>query len=248
MTTIKEYKDKAKQGYNVTKLLSNGMTNAKTSKNEIKTFILYIAPFNQNNKGINLCPMASKGCAAACLFTAGRGKFSNVKQSRINKANLYVNDRETFLNLLGYEIQKEIYKAIKGNYKIAFRLNGTSDLDFVGMLKSKNIFDYSLTPSNVIFYDYTKILGKCLKYKNDKKYILTFSRSEENQNDWLKALEQNITTSVVFGNYIPKEYKGKKVIDGDKSDIVMLKNQGYILGLKAKGDAKKDKSNFVIHL
>ena len=248
MTTIKEYKDKAKQGYNVTKLLSNGMTNAKTSKNEIKTFILYIAPFNQNNKGINLCPMASKGCAAACLFTAGRGKFSNVKQSRINKANLYVNDRETFLNLLGYEIQKEIYKAIKGNYKIAFRLNGTSDLDFVGMLKSKNIFDYSLTPSNVISYDYTKILGKCLKYKNDKKYILTFSRSEENQNDWLKALEQNITTSVVFGNYIPKEYKGKKVIDGDKSDIVMLKNQGYILGLKAKGDAKKDKSNFVIHL
>ena len=248
MTTIKEYKDKAKQGYNVTKLLSNGMTNAKTSKNEIKTFILYIAPFNQNNKGINLCPMASKGCAAACLFTAGRGKFSNVKQSRINKANLYVNDRETFLNLLGYEIQKEIYKAIKGNYKIAFRLNGTSDLDFVGMLKSKNIFDYSLTPSNVIFYDYTKILGKCLKYKNDKKYILTFSRSEENQNDWLKALEQNITTSVVFGNYIPKEYKGKKVIDGDKSDIVMLKNQGYILGLKAKGDAKKDKSNFVIYL
>lgn len=248
MTTIKEYKEKAKAAYNVGRLLSDGSTNAKTSKNEIKTFILYIAPFNQNNKGINLCPMASKGCAAACLFTAGRGKFSNVKQSRINKANLYVNDRETFLNLLGYEIQKEIYKAIKGNYKIAFRLNGTSDLDFVGMLKSKNIFDYSLTPSNVIFYDYTKILGKCLKYKNDKKYILTFSRSEENQNDWLKALEQNITTSVVFGNYIPKEYKGKKVIDGDKSDIVMLKNQGYILGLKAKGDAKKDKSNFVIHL
>lgn len=247
-TTIKEYKDKAKEGYNVTKLLSSGMTNAKTSKNEIKTFILYIAPFNQNNKGINLCPKASAGCAAACLFSAGRGKFSNVKQARINKANLYVNDKETFLNLLGYEIQKEIYKAIKGNYKIAFRLNGTSDLDFIGMLKSKNIFDYSLTPSNVIFYDYTKILGKCIKYQNDKKYILTFSRSESNERDWLKALEQNITTSVVFGNYIPKEYKGKKVIDGDKSDLLMLYNRNTILGLKAKGDAKKDKSNFVINL
>ena len=81
-----EYKAKAKDGYNVTKLLSNGMTNAKTSKNEIKTFILYIAPYNQNNKGINLCPKASAGCAAACLFSAGRGKFSNVKQARINKA------------------------------------------------------------------------------------------------------------------------------------------------------------------
>jgi len=248
MKNINEYKAKAKANFNVSKLLSDGSTNAKTSKNDIKTFILYIAPFNQNNKGINLCPKASAGCAAACLFSAGRGKFSNVKQSRINKANLYVNDKETFLNLLGYEIQKEIYKAIKGNYKIAFRLNGTSDLDFIGMLKSKNIFDYSLTPSNVIFYDYTKILGKCMKYKNDKKYILTFSRSESNENEFLKALEQNITTSVVFGNYTPKEYKGKTVIDGDKSDIVMLKNKGYILGLKAKGDAKKDKSNFVINL
>lgn len=248
MKNIQEYKAKAKANFNVSRLLSDGNTNAKTSKNEIKTFILYIAPFNQNNKGINLCPKASKGCAAACLFSAGRGKFSNVKQSRINKANLYVNDKETFLNLLGYEIQKEIYKAIKGSYKIAFRLNGTSDLDFIGMLKSKNIFDYSLTPSNVIFYDYTKILGKCIKYKNDKKYILTFSRSESNENEFLKALEQNITTSVVFGNYIPKEYKGKTVIDGDESDIVMLKSKGYILGLKAKGDAKKDKSNFVINL
>lgn len=248
MTTIKEYKQKAKDGYNVTKLLSNGMTNAKTSKNEIKTFILYIAPYNQNNKGINLCPMASKGCAAACLFSAGRGKFSNVKQARINKANLYVNDRKTFLNLLGYEIKKEIDKSIKGDYKIAFRLNGTSDLDFLSMLKNKSIFDYSKTPSNVIFYDYTKILGKCEKYKGDKKYILTFSRSESNESDWLKALEQNITTSVVFGNYIPKEYKGKVVIDGDKSDLLMLYNRNTILGLKAKGDAKKDKSNFVINL
>lgn len=248
MTTIKEYKAKAKASYNVTKLLSNGMTNAKTSKNEIKTFILYIAPYNQNNKGINLCPKASAGCAAACLFSAGRGKFSNVKQARINKANLYVNDKETFLNLLGYEIKKEIDKSIKGDYKIAFRLNGTSDLDFLSMLKNKSIFDYSKTPSNVIFYDYTKILGKCEKYKGDKKYILTFSRSESNENDWIKALEQNITTSVVFGNYIPKEYKGKVVIDGDKSDLLMLYNRNTILGLKAKGDAKKDKSNFVINL
>ena len=132
MKNINEYKAKAKANFNVSKLLSDGSTNAKTSKNDIKTFILYIAPFNQNNKGINLCPKASAGCAAACLFSAGRGKFSNVKQSRINKANLYVNDKETFLNLLGYEIQKEIYKAIKGNYKIAFRLNGTSDLDLSG--------------------------------------------------------------------------------------------------------------------
>ena len=34
--------------------------------------------------------------------------------------------------------------------------------------------------------------------------------------------------------------------NGDKSDIVMLETSGKILGLKAKGPAKKDRSGFVI--
>ena len=41
---------------------------------------------------------------------------------------------------------------------------------------------------------------------------------------------------------------GKKVIDGDKSDLEMVKHKDVILGLIAKGDAKKDKTNFVIHI
>ena len=72
------------------KLLSEGITNAKTKKNSIKTFILYLAPYKQNAKGVNICPNASKGCAVACLYSAGRGKFSNVQASRINKTNYYL--------------------------------------------------------------------------------------------------------------------------------------------------------------
>ena len=43
-------------------------------------------------------------------------------------------------------------------------------------------------------------------------------------------------------------YKAKciKVVDGDKSDLEMLKYNGVILGLKAKGEAKKDATGFVI--
>ena len=35
------------------KLLSPGSTNAKTAKNEIKTYILYLMPYNQHRQGRN---------------------------------------------------------------------------------------------------------------------------------------------------------------------------------------------------
>ena len=57
------------ENYKIPKnLLSKGNTNAKTSKNSLKTFILYLAPHKQNDKNINVCPMASKGCISACLY------------------------------------------------------------------------------------------------------------------------------------------------------------------------------------
>jgi hypothetical protein len=39
---------------------------------------------------------------------------------------------------------------------------------------------------------------------------------------------------------------GFPVIDGDKTDIEMINNNGVILGLKAKGKAKKDLTGFAI--
>ena len=116
-------------------LLSKGSTNAKTAKNSLKTFILYLAPHKQNAKNVNICPMASKGCIKSCLYTAGRGKFSNVQNARINKTNFYIYDKELFILKLAGEIIKETNKAKKNNEKIAFRLNGTSDIDFVYLLR-----------------------------------------------------------------------------------------------------------------
>ena len=62
-------KKQIKQKFNIGKLLSDGATNSKTAKNDIKTFILYMAPASMNGKGLNLCPHASAGCLAACLNT-----------------------------------------------------------------------------------------------------------------------------------------------------------------------------------
>jgi len=231
----------------VKNLLSKGSTNSKTAKNNIETYILYLSPEKQNSKGVNLCPKASKGCAAACLYTAGRGKFTNVKASRINKSEYYISDKKTFINQLSREIVKIAAKAIKQNKKIAIRLNGTSDQDFISIIKKYNNLDLLNDDQfkNLVFYDYTAILGKIKKYINTS-YSLTLSRKEDNESDIIQALKLGGNVAAVFRDELPTKYKGFNVVNGDESDLVMIEAKNCILGLKAKGDAKKDKSGFVI--
>lgn len=235
------------------RLLSPGHTNAKTAKNEIKTFILYLAPHTQNSIGVNLCPKASKGCALACLYNAGRGAFNSVQNARINKTNFYINDKALFIKKLAGEIVKETAKAKKKGEQIAFRLNGTSDQDFIYLLKKYAGLDvmdlvYNISKPTAVFYDYTKILGKIKKYIDHPNYILTFSRAEDNEREALAALNMGANVSAVFSDQLPATYKGFKVVDGDASDLVMLNNTGVILGLRAKGrKAKEDKTGFIIN-
>ena len=227
-------------------LLSKGNTNAKTSKNSLKTLILYLAPHKQNDKNVNICPMASKGCILACLYTAGRGKFSNVQNARINKTNFYIYDKELFILKLAGEIIKETNKAKKNKEKIAFRLNGTSDIDFIYLLQKYAQLNIEDLKENAVFYDYTKILGKVKKYKNYSNYHLTFSRAEDNNSIAEADLNDGANVSIFFRNGLPRFWRGYKVIDGDTSDILMVYNKNVVLGLKAKGEAKKDKSGFVV--
>ena len=231
----------------VKNLLSKGSTNSKTAKNSIETYILYLAPHTQNSKKINICPRASKGCAAACLFSAGRGKFSNVIASRTNKTEYYLSDKKTFINQLSNELLKIGAKAIKQNKKIAIRLNGTSDQDFIALIKKYNNLDLLNSDQfkNLVFYDYTAILGKIKKYINTS-YSLTLSRKEDNEKEILEALKLGGNVAAVFRDDLPTKYKGYNVVNGDSSDLEMIYNKNVILGLKAKGDAKKDKSGFVI--
>ena len=229
------------------RLLSAGISNAKTKKNELKTFILYLAPYTQNYKGVNICPKASKGCAAACLFTAGRGAFNNVQNARINKTNFYIENKPLFIKKLATEIIRETAKAKKDGEQIAFRLNGTSDIDFIYLLEKYaglNIKDLS---PHAVFYDYTKIIGKVKKYLNHPNYYLTFSRAEDNEKETLQALQMGANVSAVFSQELPNSWSGFNVVDGDTSDLVMLTAKNSILGLRAKGKARKDDSGFTIN-
>jgi len=242
---VKDLRKFAKEKYNVGTILSNGMTNTKTAKNDLKTFILYMTPHKRNSKGVNVCPNASVGCALACLDTSGRGVFKNVQEARTNKIEFYLNYKERFLNLLAYEIKVKIATAKKRGEKIAFRLNGTTDLDFIYLLKKYANLDLIGMPG-VFLYDYTKTLGKALKYQNSSNYVHTFSRSESNQAETKKAIEAGLNVAVVFANELPDFWQGIPVVNGDKGDDLMLNYKGVILGLKAKGKARKDTSGFVV--
>lgn len=231
----------------VQKLLSDGSTNAKTKKNSIKTYIMYLRPFTLNSKGINICSHASAGCAAACLETAGHGAFANVQAARAKKTEFYINDRKNFILQLSYEIMKKYSLAKKKGEKIAFRLNGTSDLDFVYLLQKYAGLDISTLSDFATFYDYSKVLQRAIRYKDHPNYTVTFSRSETNQAETDQAIKLGINVAAVFSDDLPQRYKGAKVVDGDSSDLVMLYNKGVILGLKAKGKARKDTSGFVIN-
>lgn len=227
----------------VKQLLSEGSTNTKTAKNEVQTFILYLAPADIIGTH-NLCPFASDGCKKSCLYSAGRGKFSNVQQSRINKAKFWGYDRAAFYTQLADELLLINSKAIKKGNKIAIRLNGTSDIDHLDLLKRYTGIDF-LSYDNLLFYDYTKNHNIIKKYLNSN-YKLTFSLSETNFDSAADILRNGGNVAMVFSDELPQFYMGYPVINGDMTDLRYFDPKNVIIGLKAKGDAKNDQSGFVI--
>ena len=208
------------------------------------SFILHLAPSTLS--GHNTCPKATRGCIAACLNTAGRGgmfkrgETTNVIQkARIRKTNYFYDDRAGFMFDLMQDIKKGIRLANKLGLTPVFRLNGTSDLSWekYEMTEGKNVFDVF---AGIQFYDYTKVLGR--KVKHIENYHLTFSKADGNDSDVAEALLQGMSVVAVYDK-IPAG-----VPSADETDLRFLDPKGVMLGLKAKGRAKKDYSGFVIRV
>ena len=217
----------------------------KGEKSGYKTAGIHLAPHKLS--GYNTCIAASKGCAAACLNTAGMGVYSNVQAARVNKTKFFFEDRGNFLNSLVKEIKSMIKKAAKLNMIPAFRLNLTSDIAWEN-IRINNQTIMEMFPE-VNFYDYTKVPRRMLNFlggKFPKNYHLTFSRSENNQTHCDSVMSCGGSVAMVFRGKLPDTYKGKKVINGDENDLRFLDPKGVIVGLVEKGRAKKDASGFVV--
>ena len=240
------------------KLLSTG--NPKILKGlsqGYNTYILHLAPADLS--GYNTCPKATDGCKAACLNTAGRGGMFKkgattnvIQEARMRKTAFFFEERKYFMEWLVQDIELAIKQSAKKNLIPVFRLNGTSDLSWEkyevvrnGKLY-RNIF--AAFP-DVQFYDYTKVLGR--KVSDIKNYHLTFSMAENNYFDCKEAVKQGMNIAVVFGikkgSPMPEKFfnYNMTVFNGDDSDLRFLDPKNVIVGLYAKGKAKKDTSGFV---
>ena len=222
-------------------LTANNTKTIKSLEHNYATFILYLAPSTTSGVA-NVCPKASPGCKQSCLFTAGRGACSNVANARIRKTKLLFSNRAEFLSLLEDDINKAIKWSNKHGFKPCFRLNGTSDLPFE-TVNFGNLLDKFV---GLQFYDYTKIEKRVLENKLPN-YHLTYSRSELDTDDKLrKILSSSHNVAVVFSGKLPETYLGYGVINGDEHDLRFLDKTPCVVGLKAKGKAKRDTTGFVL--
>lgn len=241
--------------------------NPKTLKGERKgyrTAVLHLAPHTLS--GRNVCPSATAGCAAACLNTAGRGGMSTkgleivraevgeanaIQRARVRKTDEFFDARPEFMARLEAEVRRFVAKAKRDGFKPCVRLNGTSDIRFenIACPSAPNLM---LAFPRVQFYDYTKLANRRNLPSN---YHLTYSLAEGERN-WrghLVALENGMGVAVVLRGFgdsqhplaFPPKLWGRKLIDGDESDLRFRDPASVYVGLRAKGRAKLDASGFV---
>jgi hypothetical protein len=228
--------------------------NAKTTKGEdlgFLTAILYLAPSALS--GRNVCSHASEGCILSCLNLAGMGAFSNVQDARIAKTREFFKAPRAFVEQLAEDIEAAERRAARLGLELCVRLNGTSDLPWENLGGEAGVNLMRRFP-HIRFYDYTKNPARIRAFLAGRlpaNYSLTFSRSECNGETALELAAEGANVACVFatkkGDALPKKWGGRPVIDGDTHDLRFLDKRGRIVGLRAKGKAKKDESGFVIH-
>tara|TARA_R110002020_G_scaffold10880_1_gene41338 strand:- start:10140 stop:10913 length:774 start_codon:yes stop_codon:yes gene_type:complete len=187
----------------------------------------------------NACLWAGN-CKAICLNTAGRGAFSTTQVARGKRTVFKLLEPDQFRMKLIMETQALIGKADRKGMTPCVRPNGTTDEDY-GWL-------FPLFP-DLQFYDYTKSLKRLMSCRHDN-YHLTFSYdgTAGNWSACKRALQHGHNVAIAFSGEPetwPKEIYRHEVINGDDSDLRFKDPKGKVVGLQAKGKARKDTSGFV---
>lgn len=184
----------------------------------------------------NVCPYSTRACRSSCLNTAGRGTARFVQESRLARTVLLVEHPAAFATL----VEAEIMRLPEG---AAVRLNVFSDLPW------EQIWPEVFTVrSDLQFYDYTKWpVGARVTPAN---YHLTYSASELWTDEQIADAVQGGTNVTVVLDVkptarIPATWNGLPVIDGDRNDARYMDPDGVVVGLRAKGRARRDKTTFV---
>lgn len=237
-------------------ILTSGAAQSKLGKNSLASFGLMLTPERGMMRadiadvrdahgitgGINVCPLASAGCALACLVTSGQSGMPTAQRAQAV--------RTAFLLSYPYEsgliIGAELRVAVRRHGEINLRLNTTSDIRWE--LVAPGMID-ALTDAGIHFYDYTAWSP------NDRiasdNYPLTYSAKETSHtsDEYLVGiLAGGNNVAMPFdtprGHALPATWNGYPVIDGDVSDERRLDPRGVVVGLRAKGHVwKRDNSS-----
>ena len=262
---LKRTADRIRKDYGIGYLLGSS-TKIEASNNAgsgYLSYIQYLSPADgysraTNERAPSLCPYATKGCTVGCLgISAGRMRFTSVQQAQVKRTRLYIKDEAGYYAVLADEILRAKRKADREGLQLSVRLNGTSDLIWEN--KAFHVLDipfYNIFEAfpDVIFYDYTKIpLRHRQRALTTPNYHLTYSYtgedvSVERANEYLSI---GVGVSVVYtGCTVDRLLKMfpsvKTIVDGDLHDMRFLDPAGSVVLLKAKGDAKRDRSGFVV--
>lgn len=213
--------------------------------------------------------IAIGGVGRLQLDEIAAGTRSNaIQAARIRRTRFYFEARDAFMTTLHADIAKLVRLAKSLGLKPAIRLNGTSDIPWERVSVRAEKPGLASSWPNVMhafpevqFYDYTKRPNRRDLPAN---YRLTFSLAEGNDKDALQALQNGMNVAAVFHAVPQRMYvtpcqgtlaavserwplvrPALDVIDGDEHDLRFLDPVGVIVGLKAKGNAKRDTSGFV---
>ena len=174
-----------------------------------------------------------------CLAEQGRGRFASVRGARQNKAEFFHTDRSGFLDQLRRELLNFERVCDRSGERGAVRLNVLSDVAWE-RLGIPQAFP------RLLFVDYTKQAARLDNALDNYRLIFSYSGRPQYRNQNRRAFRTDAPVAVVFRGGLPRMFRGRPVIDGDRDDIANAFATGQIVGLTAKGSARHDRGGFVV--
>jgi hypothetical protein len=189
-----------------------------------------------------LCPSSKAAmCFDPCIkFSGLAAVYKSINEARQRKTDWFVEDLDGFLNQYQRELTNLVKLAKNHGKQAVVRSNVFSDVAWEE-LGIPQAFP------EIFWYDYTKRAARIGNTPANYDLMFSYSGAPRYQKQVEIALQTDVPIAVVFRNGMPKEFLGREVINGDKSDLINLKARNKVVGLKVKGNAaKKSTSPFII--
>ena len=227
------------------KLLDTRATNTKVKKTQKKPNSHFAKPVRMASLSMmpdHIICAGSKAanCMDLCLKDAGLAAvYDSVNIARQKKTDYWHADQAGFLAQLTRELANFKKLCDKQGMQGVVRLNVLSDIPW-------EEHDIPQQFPDLFFYDYTKRAVRLGETPDNYRLMFSYSDRPQYQKQVAAALPSGVPIAVVFKNSMPSEYLGRRVIDGDLSDLDNVMAGPVVIGLTAKGPALNDDSGFVV--